>query len=77
MVQQVIETALQPGQTAQTLVTIANDGNLPTRYAVQLSSGVPFELGFASDTTVVFVTDVIAPGTRKQRYDTSARPIYS
>ncbi|KKM26872.1 hypothetical protein LCGC14_1580410, partial [marine sediment metagenome] len=63
MVQQVIETALQPGQTAQTLVTIANDGNLPTRYAVQLSSGVPFELGFASDTTVVFVTDVIAPGT--------------
>lgn len=56
------ERVLQPGQSTEARLTIANDGDVPTQYAVQISPGAQRPLGFASEATVGFVTEVIEPG---------------
>jgi len=56
------ERVLQPGQSTEARLTIANDGDVPTQYAVQISPGAQRPLGFASDATLGFVTEVIEPG---------------
>ncbi len=56
------ERVVQPGQSAQAVLTIANDGDVPSRYAVQLSPGAQLPLGFASESTVGFITEVMEPG---------------
>ena len=63
MVMPRVERAFRPGQAARGRLTITNDGNVPTRYAVEVSPGVtaPF-VGFVAEETAALVTDVVQPG---------------
>ncbi|MBI2855647.1 MAG: hypothetical protein HYX93_02235 [Chloroflexi bacterium] len=57
------ERVLQPGQVAQGLLTITNDGDVPTRYAVEVSPGVTLPVvGFAAEDTRAMLSQVVRPG---------------
>jgi hypothetical protein len=57
------EKAVQPGQSARALLTVTNSGNVPTAYAVEVSSGTTLPgVGFAEEATAVFLTNVVPPG---------------
>lgn len=57
-----VERAIRPGQTGRGLVTLANTGNVPTSFAVEVSTGAAQAFGFVSQNTVTVVSPPVAPG---------------
>jgi hypothetical protein len=63
MVMQRVERPFRPGQVARGRLTIANDGNVRLRYAVEVSTGVTAPgVGFVAEETAILLTDVVPPG---------------
>ena len=63
MVMQQLARTVAPGQTATGVLTINNPGEIGTRYAVEISTGVAVPLvGFTQESRVLRQTGVVQPG---------------